>query len=139
MIKKCQIQEYQKLYIKYVYKETLIGGFDTDNNPIIVALDESLFGHNSQNEQQWIVGRLETKYRRMRLEIIKIRNATNLEIFVNNNFKEDTHFTHDGWAGYTFINDNMNYIHESYNHGGGDFGYGYGYNSTSHIENMWAF
>lgn len=55
----------------------------------------------------------------MRLEIIKIRNSTNLEIFVNNNFKEGTHFTHDGWPGYTFLNDKMNYTHEIHNHGRG--------------------
>ena len=34
----------------------MIGGFDSENNPIVVALDESLFGHNSQNEQIWVVG-----------------------------------------------------------------------------------
>ena len=73
----------------------------------------------------------------MRLEIIKIRNATNLEIFINNNFKEGTHFTQDGWAGYTFLNDNMNYTHECHNHGWGDFGYGY--KSASHIENILSF
>ncbi len=28
-------------YMKKKYKETLLDGFDTDNNPIIVALDES--------------------------------------------------------------------------------------------------
>ena len=82
------------------------------------------------------VAGLETKFRRMRMEIIKIRNSTNLEIFVNNNFKECAHFIHDVWGGYTF-NDNMNFAHEKDNHGGRDFRYGY--HSSSHIENIWAF
>ena len=73
----------------------------------------------------------------MRLEILKQRTSQNLEIFVNNNFMEGTHFTHDGWAGYNFLNDNINFSHESHFHGGGDFGFGYC--STSYIENMWAF
>ena len=59
-----------------------------------------------------------------------------LEKFVNDNFMEGTHFTHDGWTGYNFLSNNINYSHESHYHGNGDFGEGY--HSTSHIESLWA-
>ena len=47
---------------------------------------------------------------------------------------EGTHFTHDRWAGYNFLNNNINYTHESHQHGGADFGIGF--HSTSHIESV---
>ena len=49
---------------------------------------------------------------------------------------EGTHFTHDRWAGYNFLCNNINYTHESHHQGGGDFGIGLP--STSHIESVWA-
>ena len=123
-------------HMKIKYSKTLIGGFDEEGNAKIVALDESLFVHNSKGEQIWILGGIETKYRRIRLAITKVRNVINLENFVNENFLEGTHFTHDGWAGYSFLNNNINYSHEVHNHGRGQFGFDY--SSTAHIENLWA-
>ena len=35
------------------------------------------------------------------------------------NFNEGTHFTHDGWAVYNFLNNNLNYTHETHHHGDG--------------------
>ena len=46
------------------------------------------------------------------------------------------YFTHDGWYGYNFLNNDTNFTHEIHNHGRGDFGTGK--NSTSHIEALWA-
>ncbi len=37
--------------MKLKYETTLIGRFDHNLNPKIVAIDESLFTHNSNNEQ----------------------------------------------------------------------------------------
>ena len=47
--------------MKLKYETTLIGGFDQNLNPIIVAIDESLFIHDSNNEQVWVIGGIETK------------------------------------------------------------------------------
>ena len=106
------------------------------NNPKIVAIDESLLLRNSNNEQIWIIGGIETKFRRVRLKITKSRSSTEIFNFINNNFLEGTHFTHDNWSGYNCLNNNINYTHEVHVHGGGDFGFGG--HSTSHIENYWS-
>lgn len=84
--------------IKYI--NSLIGGFDDKGYSKIVALDESLFVHNELGEQIWAIGGIETKYRRIRLMLSKSPNSAIMENFVNENFLEGTHFTHDGWAGY---------------------------------------
>ena len=82
--------------MKLKYNSILIDGFDEGGIPKIVALDESLFVHDSLGQQVWVIGGIETKYRRIRLAITKIRNSVTLENFVNDNFLEGTHFTHDG-------------------------------------------
>ena len=122
-------------FFKIKYRESNIGGFDDNNIPHIVALDESLFSHDKKGPI-WVVGGVDTKLKNIRLDIIRQRNTTNLAIFVNNHFREGTHFTHDGWSGYNFLDNNINYTHETHNHGSGDFGYSF--HSTSHIEAFWA-
>ena len=124
------------IHYKLVYNKTLIGGLDNEGQSKIVAIDESLFIHDINNEQIWVLGGIETKDKNIRLSITKIRNIDNLENFVYENFIEGTHFTHDGWNSYNFLNNNINYTHETHNHGAGDFGNGL--HSTSHIENLWA-
>ena len=76
------------------------------------------------------------KFKKFKLDIIRERNADNLKIFIYNHFREGTHFTHDGWNGYNFLNNDQNFTHETHNHGHGDFGNGK--NSTSHIEALGA-
>ena len=98
------------IYMKIKYDTTLIGGFDHHGRPIIVALDESLFV--KVNDQQiWVIGGIETKYQKIRLTTTQSRDMQTLEKFVNDNFMEGTHFTHDGWTGYNFLNNNINYSH----------------------------
>lgn len=109
-------------FFKIKYRESNIGGFDDNNIPHIVALDESLFSHDKKGPI-WVVGGVDTKLKNIRLDIIRQRNTTNLAIFVNNHFREGTHFTHDGWSGYNFLDNNINYTHETHNHGSGDLGY----------------
>ena len=123
-------------HMKIKYNHTLIGGFNQEGAPRIVAIDESLFVHNQLGEAIWIIGGIETKERRIRLHISKERNMQVIENFVNQNFLEGTHFTHDGWSGYSFLNNNINYTHETHLHGGGEFGHGL--HSTSHIEGVWG-
>ena len=91
--------------MKIKYNKTLIGGFNDLGEPLIVTLDESLFVHN----ETWVFGGIETKYRKLRLSITKIRSAAALENFIYENFKEGIHFTHDGWAEYSFLDNNINY------------------------------
>ena len=79
---------------------------------------------------------MDTKLKNIRLDILRQRNAENIETFVLNHFREGTHFTHDGWSGYNFLKNNINDTHELHNHGAGDFWFST--HSTSHIEVLWA-
>ena len=78
---------------------------------------------------------METKEKRILLALSIERNFLKLEKFANQNFYLGTHFTHDGWNGYAFLNNNIDFIHEEHLYGGGDLGYGN--NSTSYIEGLW--
>lgn len=122
-------------FIKIKYRKYNIGGFDQNNNQRIVAIDESLFTHDELG-QVWVVGGVDTCLKNIRLDILRIRNSANISTFIYNHFKEGTHFTHDGWRGYDFLDNDINFTHETHNHGAGDFGLGE--RSTSHIESLWA-
>ena len=124
------------IYMEDKYNNTLIGGLNPLNYPINVAIDETLLLHSSTNEQIWIIGGIETKTRKVRLILAKDRTRNTIESFVNNNFQEGTHFIHDDWPSYNFLDNNMNFTHEIHRLGGGDFGFGR--HSTSHIENYWS-
>ena len=49
------------LHMKLKYETTLIGDFGQNLNPKIVAIDESLFIHDSNNEQVSVIGGIEIK------------------------------------------------------------------------------
>ena len=58
------LEYFRKLFFirfKLIYTQTLIGGFDNDGQSKIVAIDESLFIHNKNGEQIWVLGDIETK------------------------------------------------------------------------------
>lgn len=105
-------------YLKYIYRAKQIGG--PPEKKITVALDESLFVHDDNNQQIWIVGAKETLSNKFRLNIINTRNAANLKIFVENHIEPGTKIVTDGWAGYSFLDDSENlvYEHEIHNHSG---------------------
>ena len=105
------------IYYKLLYNKTLIGGLDNYGHNKIVAIDESLFIHDNNNEQICVLGGIETEEQIIRLAITKIRNTATLENFVYENFKEGTYFTLDVWAGYNFLDNNINYTRETHNHG----------------------
>ena len=64
------------------------------------------------------------------------RNRENLEFFVMNHFLPRARFIYDRWAGYNFLNNNLNYTHEIHNHGARYLSNGL--KSTSHIESLWS-
>ena len=121
-------------YMKNKYRNHMIGG-NPDTGKII-ALDEALFLHNDQGDQIWVVGAKETSSNKLRIDVMSIRNSSNLEIFVKNHVKAGTTIVTDGWDGYSFLeSDNSVWPHEIYNHEAGNFGLGS--HSTSHIEITW--
>ena len=87
-------------------------------------------------DQVWAVGGggVDTCLKNILLDIIRVRNTANIFTFIYNHFKEGTYFPHDGWSGYDFLFNYINYTHETHNHGAGDFGLDE--ISTSHIESL---
>ena len=87
--------------------------------------------------QIWLVGGIYATSKALRMDIIPERNATNLEIFVKNHIEPGSNINHEGWMGYSFLdNDNSVWTHETHMHGTGQFGYGL--HSASHIEQIWG-
>ena len=84
------------------------------------------------------MGCKETSSSKLPIDVMSIRNSTNLEIFVKNHVELGTTIVTDGWAGYSFLeSDNSVWPHEIYNHEAGNFGLGS--HSTSHIEVTWSY
>lgn len=87
--------------------------------------------------QIWLVGGIYATSKALRMDIIPERNATNLEIFVKNHIEPGSNINHEGWMGYSFLdNDNSVWTHKTHMHGTGQFGYGL--HSSSHIEQIWG-
>ena len=96
-----------------------------------------MFIHENGN-QIWVAGCIDTTTKAVRIDVIPSRNAQNIKIFVQNHILPGSHITHDGWDGYSFLdnNDESVWTHETHNHALGDFGYGL--SSTIHIEQFWG-
>ena len=122
-------------FLKLKIDENNIEKLEENNNRHIISIDEYQISHDL-NWHIWIVGGVDIKLKNIWLDIIKQRNETNLAIFILNHFREGIHFTHNGWTGYNFLINNINYNHKIHNHGNGDFWVGYHINS--HIEALWT-
>ena len=96
--------------MKLKYETTLIGGIDHNLNPKIILKDETLFTHNSNNEQIWVIGGIETMDKKLRIIAIKSMDSEAIKNFVNDNFMEGTHFTYYKWAGYNFLSNNIHLL-----------------------------
>lgn len=100
--------------MKRNYESTLIEGLDHLNKNRTIVNDECLIRHNKNWEKIWLIGGIETKEKIMILILRKVINSIKLEEFVNMNFYEGTHFTHDGLSGYVFLNNIINFTHVLY-------------------------
>lgn len=104
-----------------------------------VAIDESLFLHDDEGNQIWVVGAIDITTKEIRLDVINQRNSANLKIFVINHIEAGSHIIHDGWRGYRFLDDvnSSVWTQEEHIHQGGNFGLGNF--STSNIERVWTY
>jgi hypothetical protein len=82
--------------MKNKYRNFPIGD-DPDTNKVVVLYETLIFHLNW--EQQWLVGVIETLSRKIRINILPIRNGQNLEIFVKNHILSCTTIATDLWAG----------------------------------------
>ena len=110
-------------YMKHKYRTTQIGG-DPDSHKI-VCIDECLILHDKNNNQIWLVGAIESRSKKLRLDVINIRNEENIRIFITNHIEPGTHIISDGWPSYNFLDGNESvWTHEIHNHSLGDWGFG---------------
>jgi hypothetical protein len=117
-------------YIKHCYKLNQIGGAPEMNRNI--TIDKTLILHEGQ-KQIWLFGGIDMTIKAICLDVVPERNTINLKYFIKKHIEPGSNITHDGWSGYTFLNDeNSVWTYETHIHGAGDFGYGP--HSTSHIE-----
>ena len=77
------------------------------------------------NNQICLVGAIESRSKKLRLDVINIRNEENIRIFITNHIEPGTHIISDGWPSYNFLDGNESvWTHEIHNHSLGDWGFG---------------
>ena len=76
--------------------------------------------------------------RKLLLEITHLRNNNFLKKIIFKHFKRGNIIVSEDWTGYSWIsNIEYGYVHSVHNNGHGDLGWGL--DSTSNIENIWAY
>ena len=106
-------QSIREVLYKYLYKIYQHDLLLEENMHLKCSIDESLFTPKRNSET-------------LKLFIKKYIGKGNIIIIIIS----------DGWTGYAFLDsDNSEYLHDTHNHGHGDFGFGL--NSTSSIESLW--
>lgn len=93
--------------------------------------------HENNNNQIWLVGAIESRSKKLRIDVINVRNEENIRIFITNHIAPGTHIITDGWPSYNFLDGYESvWKHEIHNHSLGNWGFGD--HSTSHIEGTWS-
>ena len=92
------------------------------------SMDESLFTHDANGQQLWLLGFTDNITKDFHIVLTKNRDADTLEKFIRR-------MVTDGWAGYNWMDsDDSGYRRYQHIHGHNDFGQGL--ESTSHIESI---
>ncbi len=86
---------------KHIYRSNRIG--DDPSTDIIIEVDESLFVHDEDGAQIWIVSIIQKLCQKKRFDIIPHRNSPNLKLLTMNHILQGTHITHYGWVGFNFF------------------------------------
>ena len=127
------VRETIKKYYEIEYVSEIFGEKNAND---VFAIDESLFTHTINNQPVWVIGAINNRTKNFRLETVFNRDSEILKKFVNKYIDKGNTIVSDGWAGYSFLNNNPAYNHIVHIHGGGDFGFGI--TSTSYIEGLWS-
>ena len=93
-----------------------MGGFDENNEPIEVEIDESKFFHRKYHrglwrEGHWVFGAIERRSKRCILVEVPDRAAATLEPIIRRWILPGSHIISDGWAAYANIDRIGNGIH----------------------------
>lgn len=104
-----------------------IGGFED-----YIAVDESLFG-----KRGWVLGMHDFNSQEIRLFQLNDRSEESIRSLIEENVEPGSVIVHDGWASYSFLNNNEKYYNVEHIHG--NFDWGFGEESTSQIESEWSY
>ena len=93
-----------------------LGGFDENNEPIEVEIDESKFFHRKYHrglwrEGHWVYGAIERRSKRCILVEVPDRAAATLEPIIRRWILPGSHIISDGWAAYANIDQICNGIY----------------------------
>lgn len=97
----------------------------------LVEVDESFFGKKRYNNQTIVIGAIEPKTRRIKLQIITNREAETFEAFLETNVHTKTTVMTDSHPSYNDVHF-LGYTHYAFNHSEGE------YANTNQIENLWG-
>ena len=89
---------------------------------------------NIDNKNLWVIGAINTYSKKLRLELLFIRDSNTLKKFIYTHIKPRNCIVSDLWDGYMWLGTDGIYHHSVRKFGHSDFGYGY--ESTSHIESV---
>ena len=121
----------------YYLLEYEIEDFALENQNHHFSLDESLFCHDINGKQIWVLGMTENETKNFRLICSYTRDNEILKKFIYKFIPPGNHIISDGWNGYSFLDEpGSGYRHSIHIHGRNDFGIGL--DSTSHIESIWG-
>lgn len=96
-----------------------------------IEVDGSYFGWRRFGRQRLVIGAISPKTKQIRLKIIKYRNRTEAESFIQDTVKIGSIVSTDGFKGYNEL-PLLGYIWQNCDHSIGCFG------PTNHIENLWS-
>ena len=125
IIRKCISQYYFDVY--------QIEKFVDNNELKNIAIDESLFVHDHDGTQEWVIGMIDIQTKNIRLEIVHERTEIILKKIIKHHIGYNNTIISDGWESYNWLRE-AGYNHIV--HGRNDFGHGS--ESTSHIESIWG-
>ena len=128
-----EIRKVISKYYNILYQSEPLGEKDKQR---VFAIDESLFVTDGNNNQIWVIGAVDNITKDFRIDIAFKRNEEVLKTFIVFHIQKGNKLITDGWAGYSFIDEQQGYTREVHIHGASDFGFGV--NSTSHIESIWS-
>ena len=127
-----EIRKVIYLYYNIQYKSETLGEENKYEN---YSVDESMFCHDVNKDQLWVLGVCDNKSKDFRIVVCKNRNASTLKHFIKSIVPKGNNIICDGWKRYEWIEEaNLGYVRYVHIHGRNDFGFGL--ESTSHIENL---
>ena len=95
IIRKCIAEYYNNVY--------KIEKLAYDNELKNIAIDESLFVHDYNGDQEWVIGLIDIGTKNIRLELVKQRNTEIIKKIILHHVGKNNTIISDGWEAYDWI------------------------------------